>query len=181
MHAARDASDVMPHNRAGGRATRGVGPLRRKQSPMPKLLRNALAVLMGIAIGGGVNMALITLSPSLIAHPAGVDVTSAEGLSRAMHLFEPRHFVMPFLAHALGTLAGALAAYLIAASHKALIAYVIGAVFLCGGLAASFMIPAPTWFIALDLLAAYLPMAWLGVQIGARMQREETAERERAA
>jgi hypothetical protein len=30
------------------------------------------------------------------------------------------------------------------------------------------MIPAPTWFIALDLLAAYLPMAWLGIQIGDR-------------
>jgi len=97
-----------------------------------------------------------------------VDVNDVESLRKAMHLFEPRHFVMPFLAHALGTLAGALAAYLIAASHKAQMAYVIGAIFLCGGVAASFMIPAPAWFIALDLLAAYLPMAWLGVQIARR-------------
>jgi hypothetical protein len=37
----------------------------------------------------------------------------------AMHLFEPRHFIMPFPAHAVGTLAGALVAYLIAASYKA--------------------------------------------------------------
>jgi hypothetical protein len=114
-------------------------------------------------------MALITVGPSLIPPPAGVDVNSAESLSRAMHLFEPRHFVMPFLAHAAGTLAGALAAYLIAATRRAQWAYVIGVAFLCGGLAASFMIPAPTWFIALDLLAAYLPMAWLGIQIGVRM------------
>ena len=89
---------------------------------MPNLLRNVLALLAGIAIGGGVNMALITLSPWLIPHPAGVDVSSAEGLGKAMHLFQPRHFIMPFLAHAVGTLAGALAAYLIAASHKAPIA-----------------------------------------------------------
>jgi hypothetical protein len=136
---------------------------------MPKLLRNVLAILAGIAIGGAVNMALITLSPSLIPPPSGVDVNSAESLSKAMHLFEPRHFVMPFLAHALGTLAGALAAYLIAATYKVPIAYVIGGVFLCGGVAASFMIPAPAWFIALDLLAAYLPMAWLGCRLGARM------------
>ena len=148
---------------------------------MPNLLRNVLAVLAGIAIGGGVNSALIALSPSLIPPPTGVDVTNAESLSDAMHLFEPRHFVMPFLAHALGTLAGALAAYLIAATHKARMAYVIGAVFLCGGVAASFMIPAPAWFIALDLVAAYLPMAWLGVQIGARMQRGGSAARERLA
>ena len=148
---------------------------------MSKLLRNALALLAGIAIGGGVNMALITLSPSLIPPPAGVDVSSAEGLSKAMHLFEPRHFIMPFLAHALGTLAGALAAYLIAASYKAPMAYVIGAVFLCGGVAASFMIPAPTWFIALDLLAAYLPMAWLGVQIGTRMKHGNSGAQKKEA
>jgi hypothetical protein len=40
---------------------------------------------------------------------------------------------MPFLAHAVGTLAGALAAVLIAASYKVQIAYVIGALFFCGG------------------------------------------------
>jgi hypothetical protein len=136
---------------------------------MPNLFRNVLGGLAGIIIGGGVNMALITLSPSLIPPPAGVDVSDVDSLSRGMHLFQPRHFVMPFLAHALGTLAGALAAYLIAATYKAQMAYLIGVAFLCGGLAASFMIPAPAWFIALDLLAAYLPMAWIAIQIGARM------------
>jgi hypothetical protein len=44
-------------------------------------------------------------------------------------------------------------------------------VFLCGGVAASFMIPAPAWFITLDLLAAYLPMAWLGVRMGHRVTK----------
>ncbi len=148
---------------------------------MPNLLRNVLALLAGIVIGGAVNMALITLSPSLIPPPAGVDVTNAESLAKAIHLFEPRHFIMPFLAHAVGTLTGALAAYLIAASYKAQIAYAIGAVFLCGGVAASFMIPAPAWFIALDLLAAYLPMAWLGIRIGSRMKQGDSGARKREA
>jgi hypothetical protein len=138
---------------------------------MPNLLRNVLAVIAGLVIGGGVNMAIITLGPSLIPLPAGADVSTAEGLSKAMHLFEPRHFISPLLAHALGTLAGALVAYLIAASYKMQIAYAIGAVFLCGGVAASFLIPAPTWYIWLDLLAAYIPMAWLGVQIGSRLKQ----------
>lgn len=136
---------------------------------MPTLLRNVLAVVAGIVVGGAVNTALIAVSPSIIPPPAGVDVSNAESLSKAIHLFEPRHFVMPFLAHAVGTLAGALAAYLIAATYKARMAYLIGAVFLCGGVAASFMIPAPAWFIALDLLVAYLPMAWLATRIGARV------------
>ena len=139
---------------------------------MPNLLRNVLAVIAGIVIGGVVNMAFITLGPLFIPPPpAGVDVNNAESLSNAMHLFEPRHFIMPFLAHAVGTLVGALIAYLVAATYKTQIAYVIGAVFLCGGVAASFMIAAPAWFIAFDLLAAYLPMAWLSSQIGGRMKQ----------
>ena len=148
---------------------------------MPNLMRNVLAIVAGIAIGGGVNMVLITLGPSLIPPPPGVDVNNAESLIKGIHLFEPRHFVMPFLAHAVGTLAGALAAYLIAATYRAQIAYVIGAIFLCGGVAASFMIPAPTWFIALDLLAAYLPMAWLSIQIGARLKQGNSGARKKVA
>lgn len=161
----------------GGRKGRGArnkepvdgGRYAAWRMPMPKLLRNVLAVVAGIVVGGIVNGALITLSPIVIAPPAGVDVTNAESLSASIHLFEPRHFIMPFLAHSLGTLAGALAAYLIAATARAPLAFVVGAVFLCGGLAASFLIPAPTWFIVLDLLVAYLPMAWLGIQIGSRV------------
>lgn len=144
---------------------------------MPNLLRNVLAILAGLAIGGAVNMALIMLGPALVPPPAGVDVTNAESLARGVHLLEPRHFVMPFLAHALGTLVGALAAYLIAATHRVQIAYVIGVFFLAGGIAASFMIPAPTWFIALDLLAAYIPMAWLATRIGDRVRQGDATAR----
>ena len=140
---------------------------------MPSLLRNILGVVVGLVIGGFVNMALVTVSPSLIPPPVGVDVNDAESLAKGIQLFEPRHFIMPFLAHALGTLVGALVAYLIAATYRLQMAYVVGAVFLCGGVAASFMIPAPTWFIALDLLAAYLPMAWLGIQIGSRISQRK--------
>lgn len=148
---------------------------------MPNMIRNVLAILAGIVIGGIVNMALITISPSLIPPPAGVDVNNAESLSQAMHLFEPRHFVMPFLAHVVGTFAGALAAYMISATYRAQMAYVIGVLFLCGGVAASFMIPAPTWFIALDLVAAYLPMAWLAIQIGKRLKRANNGARRKEA
>ena len=137
---------------------------------MSPLARNVVAVLAGFVVGSAVNMALVMLGPSLIPPPAGVDVTDPESLRRSIHLFEPRHFVMPFLAHALGTLTGALVAWLIAATRKFALAMTIGVLFLLGGIAASFMIPAPAWFIALDLVVAYLPMAWLGSRIGASLQ-----------
>ena len=40
---------------------------------------------------------------------------------------------------------------------------------LIGGIAACFMIPAPAWFMALDLLVAYLPMAWLAIRLGKKI------------
>jgi len=137
---------------------------------MSNTIRNILAILAGLIIGGAVNMTLVTVGPSLIPPPSGVDVSSAENLSRTIHLFEPRHFIMPFLAHALGTLTGALTAYWIAGSVKQRMAYIIGVFNLCGGIAASYMIPAPAWFIALDLSLAYIPMAWLAIQLGKRLQ-----------
>lgn len=96
-------------------------------------------------------------------------MTKVESLAASVHLLEPKHFLFPFLAHAVGALIGALLAYLIAASYRAVFAWVIGVLFLAGGIAASFMIPAPKWFIALDLLVAYLPMAWLAICLGRRL------------
>jgi len=133
------------------------------------ILRNILALIVGFVAGSVVNMALVTIGPRMIPAPAGVDVSNAESIAASIHLFEPKHFVFPFLAHALGTFAGALVAFLIAASHRTVFAFVVGVLFLAGGIAASFMIPAPPWFIALDLVAAYLPMAWLATRVGHRM------------
>jgi hypothetical protein len=92
-----------------------------------------------------------------------------------MHLFEPRHFLFPFLAHALGTLVGSVVAFLVAASHRSVFAWIVGAISLAGGIAAASMIPAPMWFIALDLAAAYLPMAWICIGIGARIAQRPAA------
>ncbi len=133
------------------------------------IIRNILAVVVGFIAGSVVNMSLVMIGPRIIPAPAGVDVSNAESIAASAHLFEPKHFVFPFLAHALGAFAGALVAFLIAASRRTVFAFVIGVLFLAGGIAASFMIPAPAWFIALDLVAAYLPMAWLATQVGRRV------------
>lgn len=130
------------------------------------MLRNLFGIVVGLVLGSVVNMAFVTLSTSVIAPPPGADMTTVEGLTAAMPLLEAKHFLFPFLAHALGTLVAALVAALIASSHKMRIAMGIGGLFLVGGIAASMMIPAPSWFIALDLIVAYLPMAWIGAKLG---------------
>lgn len=133
---------------------------------MKKILLGVLAIVAGWLIGSAVNMGLITLGHSLIPL-AGMDPNGdMEALAEAMGNAEARHFIFPFLAHALGTLVGAIVAAIIAPTHKLRYALGIGLLFLLGGIAVSFMIPAPTWFTAVDILLAYLPMAWLGGMIG---------------
>ena len=128
---------------------------------MNPILRNILAVLAGAIVGSIVNMGIIMISGYVIPPPEGADVTTNEGLKEAMHLFQPKHFLMPFLAHALGTLAGAFLAGRIAVSHKMKIALGIGLLFLVGGIMSVFMLPSPLWFTMLDLVVAYIPMGYL--------------------
>ncbi|MBT8181987.1 MAG: hypothetical protein KJO53_10400 [Eudoraea sp.] len=136
---------------------------------MNATLKNILAVVIGLIIGSAVNMGIIMISSSIIEPPSGADVTTMEGLKESIHLFEPKHFLFPFLAHALGTFAGAFLATLISASHKMKMALLIGIFFLIGGITNIIMLPSPAWFAVLDLVSAYIPMAWLGYKFGKRV------------
>ncbi|WP_417854809.1 hypothetical protein [Xanthomarina gelatinilytica] len=129
---------------------------------MNSTVKNILAVVAGLVIGSIVNMGLITISGSIIPPPEGVDNTTMEGLKESMHLFQPKHFTFPFLAHALGTLVGAFIASKIATSRKMTFAMVIGVFLLIGGITSVMMLPSPTWFSILDIVVAYIPMAWIG-------------------
>ena len=132
---------------------------------MNPLIRSLLAGLAGVVLGSVVNMAIVVLGSSLIAPPEGVDVNDAESIARSIHLFGPRHFASPFFAHALGTLAGAAVAVRVASSYRKAVALGVGAVFFAGGVAMSFAIPAPAWFIAADLILAYFPMSLLALRL----------------
>lgn len=135
---------------------------------MNSTLRNILAVVLGLVIGSIVNGAIIHISGDIIPPPEGADLKTMEGLKASMHLFTPKNFIMPWLAHALGTFVGALVAALIAANNKMKFAIAIGCIFLIGGIAAVMMIPAPMWFNVVDLTLAYIPMGWLAGKIVTR-------------
>lgn len=121
-----------------------------------------LAVLTGIVIGSLVNMGIIKVGPFVIPFPDGADVSTIEGVRESMKLFTPVNFIIPFLAHALGTLAGSFVTAKLAASHRMKSAIGIGVFFLIGGIAAISMLGGPLWFNAADLLMAYIPMGYLG-------------------
>lgn len=125
------------------------------------IIRNILAVVIGFLIGNVVNFAVLSAGHALMPPPAGFDGSSMEGVASTIHLLRPIDFIVPFLAHALGPFAGVLSAMFIAASGRKTIAIILGALFLLGGIAANTMIPAPTWYRIVDLVLAYIPMAWL--------------------
>ncbi|MFX0558337.1 hypothetical protein ACOCEA_16165 [Maribacter sp. CXY002] len=129
---------------------------------MNPVLKNIIAVIVGVIVGSIVNMFIVMISGSIIPPPEGGDITTMDGLKETMHLFEPKHFIFPFLAHAIGTFSGAFIAAKIAASRKMTMAIIIGVFFLIGGSVNVYMLDGPIWFNALDILVAYIPMAYFG-------------------
>lgn len=137
---------------------------------MKIIIRNILAVIIGWFGGSVINMGLIKLGHNILPIQ-GIDINDMEALKEVMPTLDIEYFIFPFLAHALGTMAGACFAYLIAASHKVKFAYIIGVLFLIGGIVAGTMLNSPMWYNAIDYLFAYIPMAWIGSKIAENIQK----------
>ena len=129
---------------------------------MNVILRNISAPILGWILGSVVNMGIIMLSPLVLTYPEGFDNSTMERLAETIHLLSTGLLLMPFFAHALGALFGAFVAAKTAASHQMKFALGVGAFFLIGGILMVNMVPSPTWFNALDLIVAYIPMAFIG-------------------
>jgi len=109
---------------------------------MHPIARNILAVILGWIGGSIVNMALIQLGSSVLPIE-GVDPNDMDALAEVLPSLGAKYFIFPFLAHALGTLAGAILAGLIAASHKMTFALSVGGIFLLGGITVNYLLPGP--------------------------------------
>lgn len=128
---------------------------------MNPILKNVLAVIAGVVIGGLANAAIINLSGTMFP-VEGLDPNDPESIKASMANMPLVNFFMVWLAHALHAfLAGFIITKFAANSHKTW-ALVGGAIVLLGGLMMAMQIGGPTWFLAADLLLAYIPMAYLG-------------------
>lgn len=135
-----------------------------------QILRNAGAFMAGLLAGAFLNGMIIRYGHVIISPPEGLDLRTEAGLKNGMALMGPEHFIMPFLAHFLGSLAAAaLAARL---SNSMIPSLATGLVFLAGGIWMVFLLTSPLWFDVADLSLAYLPAALLGYRIGNRKTRQ---------
>ena len=76
-----------------------------------------------------------------------------------------KYFIFPFFAHSIGTLSGAFIASKLLRGNNIIIPLTVGVFFLWVGIYMVMIIPAPIWFISLDLILCYIPMALLGWKI----------------
>ena len=96
---------------------------------MNSTLRNILSVIGALIIGGVINLGIIKLGTSIIPAPEGVDPNDINSIKANVQLYSASHFLVPFLAHAIGTLAGAYAVSRLAVSRHKTLALIIGGVF----------------------------------------------------
>lgn len=144
---------------------------------MNPLIRNILAVIVGWIGGSIINMGLIQIG-HIVFPITGIDSSDMEALAAVLPSLGFEYFIFPFLAHAFGTLGGAVIAYFIGSSHKLKLSFIVGGLFLLGGIMVNYMLPGPTWFTVVDIIFAYIPMAWIGGKLVEMMLRNKVVAKE---
>ena len=122
---------------------------------MKLLFKNIGAIILGIIIGIIINMGFIIIGGIVVPFSENLDPMNANS-------WNIKYFLFPFLAHAIGTFSGAFAASKVSKNYHIIIPMIVGLYFLFGGIYMVMILPAPTWFICIDLILCYLPMALLG-------------------
>ena len=128
------------------------------------MLRNILAVLSGLLAGGALNMALIQLNMHvLFPMPPGMDMNNPEEFSTFVATLPALAFVVVLFAHLGQSFFGGWVAARLGASRPILLAMIVGALSLAGGIYAMTLIKGPDWMMV--ELPLYLVTAWFAGRI----------------
>ena len=122
---------------------------------MKQIFKNIGIVLLGIIIGMIVNMGLIIIGGIFFPPTENFEPMNAIN-------WDFKYFIFPCLAHSIGTLSGAFIVSKLSKKPHIIMPLIVGLYFLFGGLYMVTILPAPTWFVLLDIILCYIPMALLG-------------------
>ncbi len=139
---------------------------------MKPIVKNIIAVIVGLIVGMSANMLLVYLGMSVVDYPETVTMKDSDTIGQSIRAgeFEFKHYIFPFIAHSMQALLGAFICTKIAASNYFKLAMLIGVISLIGGIWNSMILG--TSFVAniIDWIA-YLPMAYLGWRLGMGSKR----------
>ena len=122
---------------------------------MKLFFKNIGALIIGVIIGSIINIGLIILGGNIFPLPESFNPMNALN-------WDIKYFLFPFLAHAIGTFSGSFIGSKISKKYTKLISGAVGIYFLSGGIYMVIILPAPVWFISIDLIFSYPLMAFLG-------------------
>ena len=122
---------------------------------MKQTLKNIAIVILGIIVGMIVNIGLIILGGVIFPPSENFEAMNAMN-------WDFKYFIFPFLAHSIGTLSGALIVSKLSNKSSIILPLIVGLYFLMGGIYMITILPAPMWFVLLDVILGYIPMALLG-------------------
>ncbi len=125
---------------------------------MKQVLKNIAIVILGIIIGMIINIGVIILGGIIFPPSESFEPMNAIN-------WDYKYFIFPFLAHSIGTLSGAFIVSKLSNRFSIILPLIVGFYFLSGGIYMITILPAPTWFILLDVILGYIPMALLGWKI----------------
>ena len=125
---------------------------------MKKIIKNIGIIISGIIIGMIINMGFIVIGGRIFPLTDNFDAMNAIN-------WDIKYFIFPLLAHSIGTLMGSFAVSRISKNSNIVLPILIGVWFLFGGIIMSVILPAPIWFILIDIIICYIPMSFLGWKI----------------
>ena len=123
-----------------------------------KMIKNIGIVILGIIIGMIVNIGLILLGGIIFVPTENFEPMNAMN-------WDIKYFIFPFLAHSIGTLSGSFFVSKLSKNTTIIMPLLVGLYFFMGGIYMVKILPAPMWFILVDLILAYIPMALIGWKI----------------
>jgi hypothetical protein len=136
---------------------------------MKKTIYTVLWVVLSLVFGSLINGLIIYIAPLIIKYPVGVSFATEESTIQSMKLLHPIHFIIPFVAHALGIFISTLLMAIYVKNNFLKLAIFISVLYLFAGVLNVIMYPSPIWFIVLDLVVAYIPIGYLGAKLGVKI------------
>jgi len=124
------------------------------------VIRNIVAVVVGLAAGMAVNMSLVMLNARvLFPMPEGTDMNNPEQLNAWVATLPTAAFFVVIAAHLGQSFVGGWVAARLGSSRPMLLAMIVGLASLAGGVMSMMSIKGPAWLVV--ELPLYLVVAWL--------------------
>lgn len=123
------------------------------------LLKNVGAVVLGMVVGNLLNFLLLQVNLQIFPLPEGVGLSDTEALGAAIRGMPWAAWILVFAAHLGQAFVGGWVAARCAASSPLLLALIVGALSMVGGILNALSLSLPSWSwieMPLYLLAGYL-------------------------